>query len=1412
MDFRNIKNLFQIFRKRRFRYFSLIEVLIVLSIIVILSGFILASYQDSQRLARDKRRIAELAAYQNALHQYYSQHKVYPIVNNACVPGTGACLNKLKDEGFLDPLPQDPLSDSDEHRYWYAVNATGDSRTTGQDYKIYVVLETDEQTMRRDGGTCPGSPTCPGGDENFLAYEIYSTLGSHMMISYPGMGATQLMTCDIVTPDECEIERGVKVLGVAGKVEASLPINPNFLGGAHSQKSEYPWLEGWEYRKPIIVDNSGNPGLTNYTISIDTTDAIYHESSSIGSWHFSEGSGIPTADMSGNNNTGVLHDGPTWVNGKFGKALSFDGNNDHIDLEDSIPESSAYTLEGWIRTTATSPNTDIAQRIITIYYQGQGSSRIGLGLRNNQAYFFWRTSGGGWDKIADGPIINDGQWHYIVGTTDGISFELFVDGVSITSKQSTFTSIDSTSADRIGCFNSNSGFFNGIIDEVKVHSRVLGPSVINTRFNALKGRLDYADIRVTDEGGTDADVLVDYWQESDKKLRVIIDSIAANEVKTIYLYYGNLSANALSLPRPIIFADGFESGNYSAWDAQSVGRGTLSFPSFPSSDPYEGDYNARFVSDDINWAGWGRVRKNIPDAYQELYVRGYHKFDSLPSGNYQYYEFSLMNAMPGWDWATAQAQLRKESDTFFWRVGLKDDSGTRHYEVSSPLSPPPQLDRWYCIELYARVGSDPVDPAPYGQAILWVDGSQVASVSGVDTDGWSHLNRAWAGAYKNDQPATRTFNFDNFVVSDSRIGCDPTGPQPIVRLMHSEQSFYDDYCLCCFGPPDLGADCDADNAHRIMTVSKGTDAHVQQVAGLLNYWYYRVPIKIDNTAGTTTYTDHPINLTIDTNDLISDGKMQGAPDPCADIRFAAPDGLTEIDFWFDPTTCNTDATNVWVEVPLIPASATTTIYLYYGNDTVSSDSNLDNVCPAGLHPMPSAAPPAYKTPIGCSASSEFSSMWNCNEAIDGSIDVFGGNCWFTQWLDPPQWIYFDLGEEKYISGIRTMIFFPDVPMTFDIQVSDDASGWTTVVNDYTINVGDVWETIPFPETTGRYIRLYQTAFPRRLGQCTEFQALVRDLTGPFCTEFYDDFDGDFPLETGIDPQWTVTSYEDQINKYGWYLGQCPDQSDPDPLGGRYWRLAGGELTIHSSSDDDGYVGTGMWPCGFAFSTDVANPIEVDNFKVEIEGSFDNLDSESGMNHVLTPILTDGQGDIWALGYYIYRDEDLHWRHYINSSFESVDIIDVASESIKWEYINVGNKATLTSITGNPETTETVTEEIRRLEGPIGLRLASYASAGDYPYFERNEISYYSHWDAVLVRKYAYPSPIAAIGVEHKTMTSDNFICLSAAPVRDITCEYRQEICYPDETTICSMSDYTNAHIGAKDKSEYPYRLCCRISL
>jgi len=102
-------------------------------------------------------------------------------------------------------------------------------------------------------------------------------------------------------------------------------------------------------------------------------------------------------------------------------------------------------------------------------------------------------------------------------------------------------------------------------------------------------------------------------------------------------------------------------------------------------------------------------------------------------------------------------------------------------------------------------------------------------------------------------------------------------------------------------------------------------------------WLYRKPVIVDHSDNTTNLSNYQVSITVDTASLISASKMES---DCDDIRFTDSNGTNLIDYWIE-SGCNTDSTQIWVEVPSIPASSTKTIYMYYGNTTASAGSDTD---------------------------------------------------------------------------------------------------------------------------------------------------------------------------------------------------------------------------------------------------------------------------------------------------------------------------------------------------------------------------------------------------------------------------------------------------------------------------------------
>ena len=95
-----------------------------------------------------------------------------------------------------------------------------------------------------------------------------------------------------------------------------------------------------------------------FVVSLTFTALSYSgidPASVVGVWLFNDGTGDTAKDSSGNGNDGILTNGPVWVEGKFGKALQFDGTDDYVSVDDtdklSGGDGKKLTVVVWFKTT-----------------------------------------------------------------------------------------------------------------------------------------------------------------------------------------------------------------------------------------------------------------------------------------------------------------------------------------------------------------------------------------------------------------------------------------------------------------------------------------------------------------------------------------------------------------------------------------------------------------------------------------------------------------------------------------------------------------------------------------------------------------------------------------------------------------------------------------------------------------------------------------------------------------------------------------------------------------------------------------------------------------------------------------------------------------------------------------------------
>lgn len=160
-------------RKHYNKAFTLIEMLVVISLIGILAAIALVSFGGAQKQARDTTRKSDLKQYQTSLEVYGNLSSgLYPAVAGPAVDASTALCGYLNNR--LEPdisCSEDPKNSSDSsfiYRYVSTAGTAGSAAAT--DYVLWAKLEGKSQTtylVSCSNGkigtttTAPTTSTCP---------------------------------------------------------------------------------------------------------------------------------------------------------------------------------------------------------------------------------------------------------------------------------------------------------------------------------------------------------------------------------------------------------------------------------------------------------------------------------------------------------------------------------------------------------------------------------------------------------------------------------------------------------------------------------------------------------------------------------------------------------------------------------------------------------------------------------------------------------------------------------------------------------------------------------------------------------------------------------------------------------------------------------------------------------------------------------------------------------------------------------------------------------------------------------------------------------------------------------------------------------------------------------------------------
>ena len=202
----------------------------------------------------------------------------------------------------------------------------------------------------------------------------------------------------------------------------------------------------------------------------------------VGHWIMNESGGLTAYDISGNGNNGTLTNGPTWTQGQFGPALSFDGVDDFISVSEAVTDSAAsngaLTISAWFRLSTTSDGDLVSQWKYSATDRAFDLRWTGTKIEYHIDSLGTGSSGGS-NRISNTTLSTNTLYHVVGVFKASANLDIYVNGVLDNGAlyvngipNGLFNAVNPVNIGRISNGDADL-YFNGLIDDVRVYKRAL---------------------------------------------------------------------------------------------------------------------------------------------------------------------------------------------------------------------------------------------------------------------------------------------------------------------------------------------------------------------------------------------------------------------------------------------------------------------------------------------------------------------------------------------------------------------------------------------------------------------------------------------------------------------------------------------------------------------------------------------------------------------------------------------------------------------------------------------------------------------------------------------------------------------------------------------------------------------------
>ncbi len=307
---------------------------------------------------------------------------------------------------------------------------------------------------------------CDGNAPVFLSEpEIYATVGQEYTYDADASG-NPLPVYSLV-----EYPSGMTIGGVTGEISWT-PASPSANGH-------------------VVLRATNGAGYAEQEFNVYIAEEPDCRDNLIAYWDFDD-AGTPYIDNIAGYELNGLN--PAFAAGKVNGALSFDGVNDSLNMEDpyewpeliffdfdDVPD---FSFEVWMKSGA-SPSTVM---VMIGRESTENNTQYWLGVNTDGSVGFYLSDYGGTNNYVEGGSVLDNAWHHIVATYNGTSnaMKLYVDKVLVDEITQNFSNFGCNMDLNIGYLNTSTDkfWYEGLLDEVAFYDTDLSSTVITENYNA----------------------------------------------------------------------------------------------------------------------------------------------------------------------------------------------------------------------------------------------------------------------------------------------------------------------------------------------------------------------------------------------------------------------------------------------------------------------------------------------------------------------------------------------------------------------------------------------------------------------------------------------------------------------------------------------------------------------------------------------------------------------------------------------------------------------------------------------------------------------------------------------------------------------------------------------------------------